>query len=125
MQQDYLGHVNGQVEEIYGGLNIVKAFNSEEKAIKNFKKANEELYKSGWKSQFLSGLMHPIMNFIGNIGYVAVAVVGGYFAIQGRITVGNIQSFIQYNKQFTQPIRTNCSNFKYATINDSCSRKNI
>lgn len=103
-QQDYLGHVNGQVEEIYGGLNIVKAFNGEEKALKEFKQANDELYKSAWKSQFLSGLMHPIMNFIGNIGYVAVAVVGGYFAIEGKITVGNIQSFIQYNKQFTQPI---------------------
>ena len=104
MQQDYLGHVNGQVEEIYGGLNIVKAFNGEEKAIQEFKKVNKKLYKSGWRSQFLSGLMHPLMNFIGNVGYVAVAVVGGYFAIQGRITVGNIQSFIQYNKQFTQPI---------------------
>ena len=104
MQQDYLGHVNGQVEEIYGGLNIVKAFNGEETAIEEFKKVNKKLYKSGWRSQFLSGLMHPLMNFIGNVGYVAVAVVGGYFAIQGRITVGNIQSFIQYNKQFTQPI---------------------
>ena len=103
-QQEYLGHVNGQVEEVYGGLNIVKAFNGEEKAIKEFSKANKQLYRSGWKSQFLSGLMHPIMNFIGNIGYVAVAVAGGYFAIQGKITVGNIQSFIQYNKQFTQPI---------------------
>ena len=103
-QQDYLGHVNGQVEEIYGGLNVVKAFNGEEKAIKEFNKANGKLYKSGWKSQFLSGLMHPLMNFIGNIGYVAVAVAGGYLAIQGKITVGNIQSFIQYNKQFTQPI---------------------
>ena len=103
-QQDYLGHVNGQVEEIYGGHTIVKAFNGEEEAIKEFEKANKELYKSGWKSQFLSGLMHPIMNFIGNIGYVAVAILGGYFAINGRITVGNIQSFIQYNKQFTQPI---------------------
>lgn len=103
-QQDYLGHVNGQVEEVYGGHTIVKAFNGEEQAIKEFEKANKELYKSGWKSQFLSGLMHPIMNFIGNIGYVAVAILGGYFAINGRITVGNIQSFIQYNKQFTQPI---------------------
>ena len=104
MQQDYLGHVNGQVEEIYGGINIVKAFNGEEKATEEFKKANKQLYHSAWKSQFLSGIMHPLMNFIGNIGYVAVAVVGGYFAIQGKITVGNIQSFIQYNKQFTQPI---------------------
>ena len=103
-QQAYLGHVNGQVEEIYGGHDIVKAFNGEEKAIKAFRKENEELYRSGWKSQFLSGLMHPLMNFIGNVGYVAVAILGGYFAIQGKITVGNIQSFIQYNKQFTQPI---------------------
>ncbi|MBR0491079.1 MAG: ABC transporter ATP-binding protein [Clostridia bacterium] len=104
MQQDYLAHVNGQVEEIYSGLNIVKAFNSEEKVLKEFKTSNGKLYKSAWKSQFLSGLMHPIMNFISNIGYVGVAVVGGYFAIQGKITVGNIQSFIQYNRQFTQPI---------------------
>ena len=104
MQQDYLGHVNGQVEEIYGGLNIVKVFNGEEKTMKEFKKANNELYQSGWKSQFLSGLMHPIMHFISNIGYVGVAVAGGYLAINGTITVGNIQSFIQYNKQFTQPI---------------------
>lgn len=103
-QQAYLGHVNGQVEEIYGGLNVVKAFNSEEKVTKEFEKANNELYKSGWRSQFLSGLMFPIMNFISNVGYVGVAVAGGYLAINGRITVGNIQSFIQYNKQFTQPI---------------------
>ena len=103
-QQDYLGHVNGQVEEIYSGLNVVKVFNGEEKAESEFRKANKELYHSGWKSQFLSGLMHPIMNFIGNLSYAAVAVVGGYLAIQGTITVGNIQSFIQYNKQFTQPI---------------------
>ena len=103
-QQDYLGHVNGQVEEIYGGHTIVKAFNGEKEAIKEFEKANKELYKSGWKSQFLSGLIHPIMNFIGNVGYVAVAILGGYLAVNGKITVGNIQSFIQYNKQFTQPI---------------------
>ncbi len=103
-QQEYLGHVNGQVEEIYGGHTIVKAFNGEEAAAENFKKANKELYTSGWKSQFLSGLMHPLMMFVGNLGYVAVSVVGGYLAIQGRITVGNIQSFIQYNKRFTQPI---------------------
>lgn len=103
-QQDYLGHVNGQVEEIYGGHTIVKAFGGEEKALEEFRKANNELYSSAWKSQFLSGLIHPIMNFIGNVGYVAVAILGGYLAIQGKITVGNIQSFIQYNKQFTQPI---------------------
>ena len=103
-QQDYLGHVNGQVEEIYGGLNIVKVFNAEEKVTKEFEKANNELYRSGWRSQFLSGLMHPVVNFISNIGYVGVAVAGGYLAANGTITVGNIQSFIQYNKQFTQPI---------------------
>ena len=103
-QQDYLGHVNGQVEEIYSGLTVVKAFNGEEKAKEEFSKANAELYKSAWRSQFLSGLMHPIMNFISNIGYVGVAIAGGYLAIEGKITVGNIQSFIQYNKQFTQPI---------------------
>ncbi len=103
-QQDYLATVNGQVEEIYGGLNIVKVFNGEEKAQKEFEKANSELYHSGWKSQFLSGLMFPVMNFISNVGYVGVAVAGGYLAIQGKITVGNIQSFIQYNKQFTHPI---------------------
>lgn len=103
-QQDYLGHVNGQVEEVYSGLNVIKVFNGEEKAETEFKKANEELYHSGWKSQFLSGLMHPLMNFIGNASYAAVAALGGYLAVKGIITVGNIQSFIQYNKQFTQPI---------------------
>ena len=94
-QQDFLGHVNGQVEEIYGGLNIVKIFNAEEKVTKEFEKANHELYRSGWRSQFLSGLMHPIVNFISNVGYVGVAVAGGYLAVNGTITVGNIQSFIQ------------------------------
>ncbi len=103
-QQEYLGHVNGQVEEVYSGHNIVKVFGKEEDAIKEFEKENKELYKAGWRSQFLSGVMHPLMNFVGNVGYVAVAILGGYFAIKGRITVGNIQSFIQYNKQFTQPI---------------------
>ena len=103
-QQEYLAHVNGQVEEIYGGLNIVKAFNGEEKTKKEFEKANQTLYHSAWKSQFFSGLIHPIMNFIANIGYVGVAVAGGYLTIKGTITVGNIQSFIQYNRQFTQPI---------------------
>lgn len=100
--QDYLGHVNGQVEEVYGAQTIVKAFNGEEKVVEEFNKANKELYHSAWKSQFLSGLIHPLMNFIGNIGYVAVAIMGGYLAIEGKITVGNIQSFIQYNKQFTR-----------------------
>ena len=103
-QQEYLGHVNGNIEETFGGYSIVKVFNGEEKAIKDFKKSNDELYTSAWKSQFLSGLMHPIMNFVGNIGYVAIAILGGYLSIKGKITVGNIQSFIQYNRQFTQPI---------------------
>ena len=103
-QQEYLGHVNGQVEEVYSGHNIVKVFGREKEVIKEFEKENQHLYKSGWRSQFLSGLMFPLMNFVGNVGYVVVAILGGYFAIKGRITVGNIQSFIQYNKQFTQPI---------------------
>lgn len=103
-QQDYLGHVNGEIEEMFSGHNVVKAFNAEEKMIENFEKDNEELYKAGWKSQFLSGLMHPIMNFVSNLGYVMIAIIGGYMAMNGKITVGNIQSFIQYNKQFTQPI---------------------
>ncbi len=124
-QQDYLGHVNGQVEEIYGGHTIVKAFNGEKKAIEEFEKANKELYKSAWKSQFLSGLIHPIMNFIGNIGYVAVAILGGYLAVNGKITVGNIQSFIQYNKQFTRTNKSNSTSIKYATINGSSNRKSI
>ena len=103
-QQDYLGHVNGQVEEVFGGHSVVRVFNAEQKVTEQFEEDNETLYKSAWKSQFLSGLMQPIMNFIGNLGYVAVAIVGGYFAISGRITVGNIQSFIQYTRNFTQPI---------------------
>ncbi len=103
-QQEYLAHVNGQVEEVYGGHNIVKVFGREKEAIKEFEKENRQLYKAGWRSQFLSGLMFPLMNFIGNVGYVVVAILGGYFAVKGKITVGNIQSFIQYNKQFTQPI---------------------
>ncbi|WP_394887245.1 ABC transporter ATP-binding protein [Clostridium butyricum] len=103
-QQDYLGHVNGQVEEIYGGHNIVKVFNGEEDAITRFNTDNETLYKSAWKSQFLSGLMQPIMMFISNIGYVAVAILGGFFAIQNKISVGDIQSFIQYTRSFTQPL---------------------
>ena len=103
-QQDYLGHVNGNVEEMYGGYTVIKAFNAEEKMLAEFEANNQRLYETGWKSQFLSGMMHPIMSFIGNIGYVMVAIAGGYYAIQGKITVGNIQSFIQYNKQFTQPI---------------------
>ena len=96
--------VNGQVEEVYGGQLIVKAFNKEDDVLEEFKKNNEKLFSAGWKSQFMGGFMHPVMNFISNLGYVAVAIVGGYFTIQGKIQVGDIQSFIQYNKQFTQPI---------------------
>ncbi|SEW20800.1 ABC transporter ATP-binding protein [[Clostridium] fimetarium] len=103
-QQEYLGHVNGQVEEVYGGHTIVKAFNREENILNEFEKMNNVLYNSAWKSQFLSGLMMPIMNFIGNLGYVAVAILGGILAAQGKITVGDIQSFIQYVRNFTQPI---------------------
>ena len=104
-QQEYLGHVNGQVEEIYGGHNVVKAFNREERAKKDFDEANDVLYSSAWKSQFLSGIMMPVMTFIGNLAYVAVAVFGAYLAMNGSITVGDIQSFIQYVKSFTQPIQ--------------------
>lgn len=103
-QQDYLGHVNGQVEEVYGGHTIVKVFNGEEKVTDTFMKANDVLYRSAWKSQFLSGLIHPVTNFIGNVGYVLVAILGGYLTVQGKIAVGDIQSFIQYNRQFIQPI---------------------
>lgn len=103
-QQEILGKVNGQVEEIYGGQSIVKAFNREDEVLKEFKGKNEKLYTVGWKSQFMGGFMYPVMNFIGNLGYVAVAIIGGYFTIQGKIQVGDIQSFIQYNKQFTRPI---------------------
>ncbi len=104
-QQDYLGHVNGQVEETIGGVNIVQAFNTIDRNVEEFEKSNKMLYKSAWKSQFLSGLMGPVMQIIGNAAYVAIAVLGGYLAIQGTITVGNIQSFIQYVRQFTQPIQ--------------------
>lgn len=103
-QQEYLGHVNGQVEEVYGGHNIVKAFNKEEDVIRTFERDNEILYQSAWKSQFFSGMMMPIMQFIGNLGYVAVAILGGYLAIKDAIEVGDIQSFIQYVRSFTQPI---------------------
>ena len=103
-QQEYLGHVNGQVEEVYSGHNIVKAFNSEEREINKFNDLNDTLYKSAWKSQFLSGLMQPIMMFVGNLGYVLVSIIGGFLAIKGSIEVGDIQAFIQYVRSFTQPI---------------------
>jgi ATP-binding cassette subfamily B protein len=103
-QQKYLGNVNGQVEELYGGHNIVRVFNGEDDAIKEFDSLNDELYNTAWKSQFLSGMMMPIMTFIGNLGYVVVSILGGYLAIKKTIEVGDIQSFIQYVRQFTQPI---------------------
>ena len=104
-QQEYLGHVNGQVEEVYGGHNIVKAFNKEEDVIRTFEKDNDTLYQSAWKSQFLSGMMMPIMQFVGNLGYVGVVILGGYLAMKQTIEVGDIQSFIQYVRNFTQPIQ--------------------
>ncbi|HNY94262.1 MAG TPA: ABC transporter ATP-binding protein [Flexilinea sp.] len=103
-QQDYLGHVNGHVEEMYGGHIVIKAFNGEEKSIQRFNQLNDKLYEAAWKSQFFSGMMMPIINFIGNIGYVAVCILGGYLAVQKTITVGDIQAFIQYVRNFTQPI---------------------
>ena len=104
-QQEYLGHINGQVEEVYSGHNIVKAFNKEEDIIKTFNDTNAVLYQSAWKSQFFSGMMMPIMQFVGNLGYVAVSILGGYLVIRNAIQVGDIQSFIQYVRQFTQPIQ--------------------
>lgn len=103
-QQSYLGKINGQVEEVYSGQNIVKAFNREEEVLREFEETNQVLYQSAWKSQFLSGLMQPIMTFIGNLGYVAVAVSGSLLTIKGTIEIGDIQAFIQYVKNFTQPI---------------------
>jgi len=103
-QQDYLGHVNGHVEEMYGGHVVMKAFNGEEESVKRFDGLNSILYGSAWKSQFLSGLMMPIMGFVGNLGYVAVCILGGWLAIRNAITVGDIQAFIQYVRSFTQPI---------------------
>ena len=104
-QQEYLGRINGQVEEVFGGHLVVKVFNKEEEVVDEFKNTNTVLYDSAWKSQFLSGMMQPIMMFVGNLGYVAVAVSGGYLAIKKVITVGDIQAFIQYVKNFTQPIQ--------------------
>lgn len=103
-QQEYLGHINGQVEETYGGQLVVKAFNKEAATIKTFEETNGVLYESAWKSQFLSGMMQPIMNFVGNLGYAGVAISGGILAANGVITIGDIQAFIQYVKNFTQPM---------------------
>lgn len=104
-QQEYLGHVNSQVEEVYGGHNIVKAFNKEEDVIWAFERDNDVLYRSAWKSQFLSGMMMPVMQFVSNLGYVGVVILGGYLAVKETIEVGDIQSFIQYVRNFTSPIQ--------------------
>ncbi len=116
-QQAYLGHVNGHVEEMYGGHIIMKAFNGEEKSISKFDHLNDELYKAGWKSQFLSGMMMPIMTFIGNLSYVVVSILGGYLAVRGTIGVGDILAFIAYVRNFTQPIAqvANIANILQAT----------
>ena len=103
-QQDYLGHVNGHVEEMYGAHNVMKAFNGEEQSVEKFDIYNNTLYNSAWKSQFLSGLLFPIMGFVGNLAYVAVAILSGYLVVRGSITVGDVQAFIQYVRSFTQPI---------------------
>jgi ATP-binding cassette, subfamily B, multidrug efflux pump len=117
-QQDYLGHINGHIEEMYGSHIVMKAFNGEAKSVVTFDGINHTLYDSAWKSQFLSGLMFPIMNFVGNLGYVAVCVMGGYLAAKNAITVGDIQAFIQYMRQFTQPISqlANISNILQQTM---------
>ncbi|KPK93646.1 MAG: multidrug ABC transporter ATP-binding protein [Anaerolineae bacterium SM23_ 63] len=117
-QQDYLGHVNGHVEEMFGGHVVMKAFNGEDKSIEEFDGYNDILYGSAWKSQFLSGLMMPIMNFVGNLGYVGIAIMGGYMATQNAITLGDIQAFIQYVRSFTQPITqiANISNVLQQTV---------
>ncbi len=103
-QQDYLGHVNGHVEEMFGGHIVMKAFNGEEESVEIFDEFNTTLYASAWKSQFLSGLMMPVMTFVGNVGYVGVSILGGWLAIRQVITVGDIQAFIQYVRSFTRPI---------------------
>ena len=104
-QQEYVGHINGQVEEVYGGHNVIKAFNKENDVRREFHETNETLYKSAWKSQFFSGLMQPIMMFVGNLGYVAVAISGAALAIRGTIQIGDIQAIIQYEKNLTQPVQ--------------------
>jgi ATP-binding cassette subfamily B multidrug efflux pump len=104
LQQDTLGHLNGHIEEMYGGHEVMKVFNGQTRSIAVFTKHNTELYGSAWRSQFLSGLLFPIVNFVGNIGYVGVTVLGGFLAINGRVNIGDIQAFIQYVSQFNQPI---------------------
>ncbi|WP_160680009.1 ABC transporter ATP-binding protein [Clostridium sp. C8-1-8] len=120
-QQDYLGHVNGHIEEMYGGHLVMKAFNGEDRSVEKFQGLNDTLYKSAWKSQFLSGLMMPIMGFVGNLGYVAISILGGYLAAKKTISVGDIQAFIQYVRSFTQPITqlANISNILQQTAASS------
>jgi ATP-binding cassette subfamily B multidrug efflux pump len=117
-QQDYLGHINGHVEEMYGSHLVVKAFNGEAKSVAQFDEINNVLYDSAWKSQFLTGLLFPIMNFVGNLGYVGICILGGYLVIKGTITLGDIQAFIQYVRSFTQPIGqiANISNILQQTM---------
>jgi ATP-binding cassette subfamily B multidrug efflux pump len=117
-QQDYLGHINGHVEEMYGGHIVMKAFNGEARSLEQFDQINEVLYDSSWRAQFMTGLLFPIMNFIGNLGYVGICILGGYLAFQGAITVGNIQAFIQYLRSFTHPIQqiANISNILQQTM---------
>jgi ATP-binding cassette subfamily B multidrug efflux pump len=117
-QQDYLGHINGHVEEMYGGHVVMKAFNGEAKSVEQFDQINGILFDSAWKSQFLTGLLFPIMNFVGNLGYVVICILGGYLAVQGTITIGDIQAFIQYVRSFTQPISqiANISNVLQQTM---------
>ena len=103
-QQEYLGHVNGHIEEMYGGHTVIKAFNMEQSAIDKFDAYNENLYSSAWKSQFLSGMMMPIMNFVSNLGYVLICILGGYMVVNNGLAIGDIQAFVQYVRQFTQPI---------------------
>ncbi len=116
-QQEFLGHINGHIEEMYGGHTVMKAFNGEQASVEAFDKYNERLYDSAWKSQFFSGLMMPVMSFISNLGYVAVCILGGWLAVQGKIRIGDIQAFMQYVRQFTQPIGqlANISNVLQAT----------
>lgn len=104
-QQEYLGHVNGHIEEMYGGHIVMKAFNGEKSSVEKFTEYNEKLYSSAWKSQFYSGLMMPVMNFVANLGYVAICILGGYLAVNNGLALGDIQAFIQYVRQFTQPIQ--------------------
>jgi ATP-binding cassette subfamily B protein len=117
-QQDYLGHINGHVEEMYGGHIVMKAFNGEAKSVEQFDEINATLYDSAWKSQFLTGLLFPIMNFVGNLAYVGICILGGYLAVKGTITIGDIQAFIQYVRSFTQPISqiANISNILQQTL---------